>query len=138
MKEMIHKITALTMAFVVLMSTMSFTMHMHYCGDTLVDTSYFVEAETCGMEMPQTQNTSDDCSAVKKNCCSDKQLTIEGQDELKLSLELQMDQQLFAAVFLTTYTQLFEIPEETITSHQDYLPPPLVRKLYQLDEEYLI
>ena len=65
-------------------------------------------------------------------------MTIEGQDELKLSLELQMEQQLFAAVFLTTYTQLFEIPEEAITSHQDYLPPPLVRKLYQLDEEYLI
>ena len=126
------------MAFVVLLSTMSFTMHMHYCGDTLVDTSYFVKAETCGIEMPKTQNTSYYCSAVKKNCCSDKQLTVEGQDELKLSLELQMEQQLFAAVFLTTYTQLFEIPEEAITSYEDYLPPPLVRKLYQLDEEYLI
>ncbi len=45
------------MAFVVLLSTMSFTMHMHYCGDTLVDTSYFVKAETCGMEMPQPVNT---------------------------------------------------------------------------------
>lgn len=138
MKQMIHKITALTMAFVVLISTMSFTMHMHYCGDTLVDTSYFVKAETCGMEMPQPVNTSEDCSAVKKNCCTDKQLTIEGQDELKLSLELQMEQQLFAAVFLITYTQLFEIPEETLTVHQDYLPPPLVRKIYQLDQVYLI
>jgi hypothetical protein len=138
MKQMVHKISAFLMALVVLFSTMSFTMHMHYCGDTLVDTSYFIEAESCGMEMPETPNTSDDCSAVKKNCCTDKQLTIEGQDELKLSLELQMEQQLFVAVFLTSYIQLFEIPEETVTSHQDYLPPPLVKKLYQLDEEYLI
>ena len=135
---MIHKITALSMAFVVLLSTMSYTIHMHYCGDTLVDTSYFVKADTCGMEMSQPVNTSDGCSAVKKNCCTDKQLAIEGQDELKLSLELQMEQQVFAAVFLTTYTQLFEIPEETLTVHQDYLPPPLVRKIYQLDEVYLI
>lgn len=138
MKEMIHKISAVLMAFVVLISTMSFTMHMHYCGDTLVDTSYFVEAETCGMEMPQPVNTSDDCSAVKKNCCTDKQLTVEGQDELKLNVELQLEQQLFAAVFFTSYTLLFEIPEESITVHQDYLPPPLVKKIYQLDEEYLI
>lgn len=138
MKEMIHKISAVLMAFVVLISTMSFTMHMHYCGDTLVDTSYFVEAKTCGMEMPQPVNTSDDCSAVKKNCCTDKQLTVEGQDELKLNVELQLEQQLFAAVFFTSYTLLFEIPEESITVHQDYLPPPLVKKIYQLDEEYLI
>ena len=138
MKQLIHKISAVLMAFVVLFSTMSFTMLMHYCGDTLVDTSYFVEAESCGMEMPQILNVSDDCSTVKKNCCTDKQLTIEGQDELKLSLELQMEQQLFVAVFLTSYTQLFDIPEETLSSHQDYLPPPLIKKLYQLDEEYLI
>ena len=138
MKQMIHKISSLLMAVVVLVSTMSLTMHMHYCGDTLVDTSYFVAAETCGMETPQSENTSKDCSVAKKNCCSDKQLTIEGQDELKLNLELQMEQQVFVAVFLTSYTQLFEIPEEKITSYQDYLPPPLVRKIYQLDEEYLI
>jgi len=138
MKQMIHKISALLMAFVVLMSTMSFTMHMHYCGATLVDTSYFIEAETCGMNMTQPANTSTDCAPIKTNCCTDKQITLEGQDELKLSVELQLEQQLFVALFLTAYTELFEFSEVTITSHQDYLPPPLVRKLYQLEEEYLI
>ncbi len=138
MKQMIHKITAFTMAIVVLMSTISVTMHMHYCGDTLVNTSYFVEAESCGMDMAQPVKTLDDCSTVKKDCCSDRQLTIEGQDELKLSFELQLEQQLFAAVFLTAYTQIFEIPEEAISSRQDYLPPPLVTKIYQVHEEYLI
>jgi len=138
MKQMIHKISALLMAFVVLMSTMSFTMHMHYCGATLVDTSYFIEAETCGMNMSQPLNNTQDCAPIKKDCCTDKQITVEGQDELKLNAEFQLEQQLFVAVFLTTYTQLFEFSEVTITSYQDYLPPPLVRKLYQLEEEYLI
>lgn len=138
MKKLFHKITAVLMAFVVLMSTMSFTLHMHYCGETLVDTSYFTKAETCGMEMPQPSDTSEDCSVKKKNCCSEKQITIEGQDELKPSFELKIEQQIIAAFFIKSYTQLFEIPEETKIFEQDYHPPPLVRKLYQLDEVYLI
>lgn len=138
MKKLFHKITALLMALVVLVSTMSFTLHMHYCGDTLVNSSYFIEAETCGMEMPQPLSSSEDCSVKKKNCCSEKQITIEGQDELKTSFELKMEQQIFAAVFLKAYTQLFESPEETKISERDYHPPPRVRKLYQLDEVYLI
>ncbi len=138
MKQMIHKISAVLMAIVVLISTMSFTMHFHYCGETLVNTSYFSEAETCGMKMPTSVNTSIDCSVIKKNCCSDEELVIEGQDELKISLEVQLEQQLFVAVFLTSYIQYFESSEEEATAYQDYLPPPLVKKLYQFDEEYLI
>lgn len=138
MKQMIHKISAVLMAIVVLISTMSFTMHLHYCGETLVDTSYFAEAETCGMKMTAPVNNSIDCSTIKKNCCSDEELVIEGQDELKISLEVQLEQQLFVAVFLTSYIQYFESSEEKATAYQDYLPPPLVKKLYQLEEEYLI
>ncbi len=42
------------MAIVVLLSTMSFTLDMHYCGDTLVDIAVFKKAETCGMEMQKS------------------------------------------------------------------------------------
>jgi len=35
------------MAFVVLFSTMSFTVNMHYCGDTLVETAIFKKAKGC-------------------------------------------------------------------------------------------
>ncbi len=72
------------MAFVVLFSTMSFTIDMHYCGDTLVDTSIFTKAKTCGMEMQKPKAISD-CSIMKKNCCTEEQIIIEGQDELKIS-----------------------------------------------------
>ena len=49
MKLFIKKITALLMAFVVLFSTMSFTISEHYCGDHLVDSGLFSKAENCGM-----------------------------------------------------------------------------------------
>lgn len=71
MKQFFHKIMASTMALVVLFSTLSFTVGMHYCGDVLVDTSMFHTAETCGMEMEKTVTTSE-CSNTKKNCCSDE------------------------------------------------------------------
>ena len=49
MNQVFHKIMSLVMAFVVLFSTMSFTVNMHYCGDTLVETAIFQKAKGCGM-----------------------------------------------------------------------------------------
>ena len=73
------------MAFVVLFSTMSFTVDMHYCGDTLMDTAIFHKAETCGMEMENP--LTDGCSITKKNCCNDEQIVVDGQNELKLQVD---------------------------------------------------
>ena len=56
------------MAFVVVFSTMSFSIDMHYCGDTLVDSTMFGSAANCGMEMEKT--STKECSISKKNCCN--------------------------------------------------------------------
>ena len=126
------------MALVVLTSTMSFTIDMHYCGDVLVDASIFSEAHSCGMDMEKTKATSD-CSITKKNCCTDEQVTIEGQDELKISFDkLNLSQQLFVASFLVSYTNLFEDLAENQTTYNDYIPPIVVRDIYKLDETFLI
>ena len=86
MKELFRKISSISMAVVVLLSTLSFTVEAHYCGDTLVDSSLFQEAESCGMEM-QKSTYEDGCSVSMKNCCSDEQLVLDGQKELKSSSE---------------------------------------------------
>ena len=126
------------MAFVVLFSTMSFTIDMHYCGDTLIDTSVFSKARTCGTDMQKTEATSD-CSPTKKKCCTDEQITIEGQDELKISFDkLTLDQQVFIASFISTYINLFEGLNENVSSYEEYKPPLVVRQLYKIDETYLI
>ena len=125
------------MAIVVLFSTMSFTIDMHYCGDSLVETAIFKKAKGCGMEMenPSTEG----CSVKVKDCCSDEQLKIDGQDELQLTFDkLTTDQQIFIASFVYTYINLFEGTEEKDTSFKDYVPPPVIRQIYKLDETYLI
>ena len=137
MKQVFHKIVSFMMALVVLFSTLSFTVNMHYCGDTLVETTVFQKAKGCGMEM---QNPSTEgCAMTKKNCCNDEQIVMDGQDELQLSFDnLTLEQQQFIATFIHTYINLFEGYDEDINSFREYKPPLVVRQIYKIDESYLI
>lgn len=137
MKQITHKILAFAMAFVVLFSITSFALNMHYCGDALVETALFNKAKGCGMEM---QNPSTEgCSITKKNCCDDKQLVVEGQDELQLQVnKISFDQQVFLASFVYTYILLFDGIENNVSSFEAYKPPLVIRQIFKLDETYLI
>ena len=125
------------MAFVVLFSTMSFTVNMHYCGGTLVETAVFNKAEGCGMEMEKT--STDGCEITKKNCCDDKQLIVDGQDELQLQADnISFEQQVFIASFVYTYINLFEGLNKNVSSFEEYKPPLVIKQIFKLDETYLI
>ena len=138
MKQIIHKIGSFLMALIVLFSTFSFTVHQHYCGDELKDTSVFFEAEKCEMEKMMVE-TSCEVHQKKKTCCEDVIDVVEGQDELKITLDtLSLDQQLFVASFAYTYINLFEGLEKNVSSYRDYVPPLVVRPIFKLDESYLI
>ena len=137
MKQVFHKIMSFLMAFVVLFSTMSFTINMHYCGGNLVETAIFHKAKGCGMEMEKP--STEGCSITKKNCCDDKQLVIEGQDDLKLQFDkLTFEQQQFVASFVYNYINLFEGLDKNVSSYEEYKPPLVIRQLYKIDETYLI
>lgn len=125
------------MAFVVLFSTMSFTVNMHYCGDTLVETAIFHKAKGCGMEMEKP--STDGCSISNKSCCDDEQFVFDGQDELQLQVnKISFEQQIFVTSFVYTYVNLFEGIENNVSSFEEYKPPLVIRQLYKIDETYLI
>lgn len=125
------------MALVVLVSTMSFTISMHFCGDTLVETAIFQYTKGCGMEMDNP--STDSCSIVNKNCCNDKELSIQGQNELQLSIDkISFEKQVFLASFVYAYITFFEGIDKNISSFEDYKPPLVIRQIYKLDETYLI
>ncbi|WP_339614071.1 hypothetical protein [uncultured Winogradskyella sp.] len=137
MKQVFHKIMSFAMAFVVLFSTMSFTINMHYCGNTLVETVIFKKAKGCGMEMQKPSKKG--CAITKKNCCKNEQSVVDGQDELQLSFDkISLEQQVFITSFVYTYIHSFESFDKTITSYDIYKPPRVIRQLYKLDETYLI
>lgn len=125
------------MAFVVLFSTMSFTINKHFCGNTLVDTALFVEAKTCGMEQQVSNDTND--AVAKNNCCSTEELLIEGQDDLKIDFSIfDFKSKTFVASFVYSYVNLFEDVANKNIHFRDYSPPLIVRDIQVLDEVYLI
>lgn len=137
MKKGIFKTSSFLMALVILFSAMSFTIDMHYCGDTLVDTGVFSKAKSCGMETNET--TTCKSTVLKKKCCSNEQVTFQGENELQLTFEdFNYNQKVIFASFFYTYINLFEELEKNITPLQDYSPPLVVKDIQLLDEVFLI
>jgi len=137
MKQYFHKTISFLMALVVLFSTMSFTVDMHFCGDSLVDTAVFSKATTCGMEMDKVTNSN--CTTVKDNCCTEQEIAFKGQKELKTSSEqFTFQQQLFVVSFIQSYINLFEGVQEDTTPFKNYTPPLVVKEIHKLDQVYLI
>ncbi|WP_031427706.1 HYC_CC_PP family protein [Flavimarina sp. Hel_I_48] len=142
MKQGFHNAISLLMAVLVLASTLSFTVDMHYCGDHLVDFS-LLQAKTCGMEpkVEHQSSTPDSCApqVAQKSCCSDKQFKVDGQEDLKPSFtDFHVNEQLFIASFAYSYLYLFEDVEVDFTPFQKYRPPHLTRDVQLLHESFLI
>ena len=138
MNSFFHKSISIALATLVLFTTMSFTVDMHYCGDMMVDFSLVHNAKTCGMEHDQSEN---DCHNIVQDdsCCTDKQIVVEGQDEIKASFDtLSFEQQTFVATFFYTYINLFDGLDTNIVPFREYKPPLLIRDIQKLHETYLI
>lgn len=123
------------LALLVLVSTFSFAIDKHFCGDFLVDMAVFSEAKTCGMAM----HNSSENGMTEDSCCTNEKITVEGQDELKISFDsLNIDQQVFLSSFTFSYLNLFEgLPPHSIP-FKDYSPPLLVSDIQVLDQVFLI
>lgn len=115
MKHSLNKILSCTLAFLVLFSTLSFTVEKHYCGDFLMDVSFTGDASDCGMNMKKT----------KKKCCKDELHHIEGQDQLQqFSIEdFDIKKQQFLVVFVKSYQDLLVRYTLKNTTYKDFPPP---------------
>lgn len=124
MKIVIHKILSTTLALLVLLSTMSFTVEKHYCGDFLVDVSYIGNAESCDMVMDSTE---------VNNCCKDEIYHIEGQDKLQKNSidDLSISQQKIIFSLAISYQTIFYdvTPEKDFYNH---FSPPDIHPDYQV------
>ncbi|TBW28078.1 hypothetical protein [Gramella sp. KN1008] len=130
MKKALRHIASLMMAFLVMLSTMSFTVDKHYCGEHLVDKAVFSKAETCGMQMS---------ASAEDHCCTNEKVSVEGQDELKISFDsFDFHQQVFITTFTYTYFELFESLPKQVIPFKDYSPPILVRDIQLVDQVFLI
>nr|WP_100611820.1 hypothetical protein [Confluentibacter lentus] len=133
---MLHKAFSVALALLVLVSTMSFTVEKHFCGNTLVETAVFTEAIGCGMDMSKLQTAE----SKKDNCCKNEVEVVKGQDKLKTTTfdDLKYQQQLFLASYVYSFVNLFEGLSEQIIPHKNYSPPNLVADIQVLDQVFII
>ena len=134
--QILHKISSIALALLVLASTVSFTIEKHFCGDILVDVALFTEAQKCGMEALEIEMAA----ITKKMCCKDTVDMIQGQDELNIKAidDLNFEQQLFLYTFTYSYINLFEGLSQQIIPHKNYSPPNLITDILVLDQVFII
>ncbi|MBL4939855.1 MAG: hypothetical protein JKY16_06245 [Lutibacter sp.] len=140
MKQIFKKIVAISMTFVLLFSTMSFTISDYYCGGNLVDSSIFPKDDFCDttMQMPVSMH-GEDCTIEADSCCDIVVKIIEGQNELKINYsDLNFKQQQFIASFTYSYINLFEGLDTSIIPFRNYLPPIIDENITVLYQTFLI
>lgn len=134
MKHFFTKISILSLSFLVLFSTFSFTVDAHYCGGFLMDVSILGETDGCGMQMDKQVATK------KKNCCKDEVHKIEGQKELQVQkvTQLSFENQQFLEALFVTYKDLFIRSKSNNNFYKDFSPPDIPIDYLVLYQTFII
>ena len=136
LKQILQKTGSIVMAILLLLSTVSFTVEKHFCGDVLIDVAVIGDVEKCTMEAFEIEQEK----ITKKSCCKDTLDVVEGQNQLTLNTfdDLEFPLQQFLTAYLYSYnTQFQALPKQHI-QHKYYSPPNLIADIQMLDQVFLI
>lgn len=134
MRQFFTKIISFTLAFLVLFSTLSFTVAKQYCGDFLVDVSFTGETEGCELKMDNASFTK------KKNCCKDEVHKFEGQDELQTRKveNITFENEQFLTAFVFSCQSLWIENNTNLDFYKDFSPPDIPENYQILYQSFLI
>ncbi|MEM9990641.1 MAG: hypothetical protein AAF738_02690 [Bacteroidota bacterium] len=152
----IHRITALTMAVVLFVTSTGFSIDVHYCKDKIKSIRIFGEALSCHKNTPTSSTkacchskqktcelaptSQDDANLCEKNCCSNKTIQIDNNQntEKQLPVEISPLQIQFLAVFVQVFVLKKTKLHQLISSHLNYIPPLLNRNIPVLIQSFLL
>jgi len=151
MKEVFYKIASFLLSFIVIFSTLSFSVETHFCGDDVVDTSFFGNANACETDDDHNNDCHNDChvdlfekhedkfSNSHSNCCTNETLFIEGSNFTTDSSKFDSDvDDLFLNDFqkysFTTNTYI----NKNECNHKYYIPPILNYNYQVIFQSFLI
>jgi hypothetical protein len=139
MKGLLTKIASITLAFVVVFSTSSFTVDMHFCCNKLVDLAILSKAKTCKDKKQESDKSSKECSLGQKDCCSNATFVKNANDNFeKAQFDFSKDNIVFLKTFFYTYVNLFEGLELKVIPFTIYDPPFLEKDILVLHETFLL
>lgn len=85
MQKLLNYITAISLSALLVLSTVSFMVSMHFCGTHLVDIAINDNAHGCGMLMAGDESSPVDMAMPDMGCCENVHFTITGQDDLQVA-----------------------------------------------------
>ena len=137
MNTIVKKISTTLLSFIVLFSSMSFAIDEHYCGNNLMDVSYFGDADNCGSE-EVTMNSSS--STVKQNnCCKNETTLLESsifnKDKFINLQHVDVEILLFKT---NSYLVNFNYTATEIEYYSDFSPPDIAQDIQVLHQTFLI
>lgn len=146
-----QRIIALTLALLMLMTSVSFAVDMHYCKGELKSVSLFGKAKTCHEKAVEQdkptcphhqkmQQQSNDDEMDKNNCCENKTTIIQADDDrTKSNLVTPTFQQLqqFAIAYVLAFHAKITTDKQSIQEFS-YQSPIISRDIYVLSETFLL
>ena len=136
MNEILRKISTTLLSFVVLFSSMSFTIDEHYCGTNLIDVSYFGDADNCNSKVTMNSSSS---SVNQNNCCKDETTLLEASIFNKEKFINLKDVDAEVIFYKTnTYLGNFNFIATAIKCCLDLTPPDIVQDIQVLHQAFLI
>ncbi|PKV75187.1 HYC_CC_PP family protein [Pontibacter ramchanderi] len=138
--SLIRTILTLTLALLVVFSSVGMTITRHLCAGELMATSFFTHSAAC--EMEKQRESLPDCHkpAAEDDCCQDQTVVLEVEDEQQVSptFKLSVPDMTFIAAFATVWSVLFERYEPAHTFVPDYGPPLLSQDIPVLVQSFLL
>ena len=146
-----QRIVALTLAFLMLMTSVSFAVDMHYCKGELKSVSLFGKAKTCHEKavkqdkstcphQQKMQEQANDDKMDKNDCCENKTTIIQADDDrAKSDLVTPTFQQLqqFVIAYVIAFHAEITTDKQSIQDIS-YQSPLISRDIYVLSETFLL
>ncbi|WP_405412754.1 HYC_CC_PP family protein [Maribacter sp. Asnod1-A12] len=137
MKNLLHKLFSVSMALLLLLSTISWTVEKHMCMGRVMDVALFNEAKDCCMDSNSVVKGS--LGIESAHCCNNEAFTMQGQNDLTHDFsKFDFSQQVFLVSFTSTYLGLFEDYVEKKIIFNSYPPLILAEDLNILHQVFLI
>ena len=138
MRNLFIKLGSALLSLMVILSSLMIVVDEHYCGDTLIDISFFGEANSCGMEKKEMAN-SKNLEIKQSDCCKDQQSFVQVS---VFNKEKDLNKQYYEIDFTSINSPLgvdiFQFLPSEKDDYKDFSPPEIHQNFQILYQTFLI
>jgi hypothetical protein len=138
-KQLFNKIISIFLSFLLLATTTSFAVNLHYCCNELVDIGLFNKADSCKIILTKEESSSKHCTLEKETCCNEKTILHNGNDVVQeITLQVNINTLVYTQPLSPLYTILIRNSKKKNIPFKYYSPPSLVTDIYVIHDTFLI